>query len=40
MKKKYLKPDAEYIKIDIYDSVMDVVVDGSFSVGEDDEEGI
>ena len=39
MKKKYLKPDAEIIDFEIEEPVMDLL-DGSFSVGEDDEEGI
>ena len=39
MKKAYLKPIAEIIDLEIDEPIMDIL-DGSFSVGEDDEEGI
>ena len=39
MKKKYLKPDAEIIDFEIDEPIMDFL-DGSFGVGEDEDEGI
>ncbi len=39
MKKEYLKPDAEIIDFEIDEPIMDII-DGSFGVGEDEEEGI
>ena len=39
MKKADLKPIAEIIDLEIDEPIMDIL-DGSFSVGEDDEEGI
>lgn len=39
MKKDYLKPIAEIIDLEIDEPIMDIL-DGSFNVGEDDEEGI
>ena len=39
MKKKYLKPNAEIVDFEIDEPIMDIL-DGSFGVGEDDEEGI
>jgi hypothetical protein len=40
MKKIYLKPDAEYLNIALKEDIMDTVVDGSWEIGEDDEEGV
>lgn len=40
MKKVYLKPDAECLNMKLEESIMDVIVDGSWEIGEDDEEGI
>jgi hypothetical protein len=40
MKKFYLKPDAEYLELNIDTPIMDSgFMDGSFEIGEDDEEG-
>lgn len=39
MKKKYMKPDAEIIDFELNIPIMDLM-DGSFGVGEDEEEGI
>ena len=38
MKKLYLKPNAEYIKLDVDDHIMDQYIDGSMGVGDSDEE--
>ena len=40
MKKNYLKPDIEYLELDVKDHILDMIVDGSWEIGEDDEEGI
>lgn len=39
MKAKYLKPDATKIDFEIEEPIMEIF-DGSFEVGEDDDEGI
>ena len=41
MKRKYLKPEANFVELEIKERLMDGgYYDGSFEIGEDDEEGI
>lgn len=40
MKRNYLKPEANFLELDIEEHIMDMIIDGSWDVGEDDEEGI
>lgn len=39
MKKDYLKPDVYLVEFDLEDRIMDQILDGSWGIGEDDEEG-
>lgn len=40
MNETYLKPKAELIDFDLEDRIMDGMLDDSWEIGDDDEEGV